>query len=75
MIINYITGEAIKRLREGLNMTRAPLALGITGKAVSRWETGRGLPDSSLLEPPARPLRISVPELLSGEQIINANGP
>lgn len=72
---HYVTGETVKRLREGLHMTQAQLAqsLGVTDKAVSKWETGRGLPDVFLLEPLARALRISVPELLSGEQVINAN--
>ena len=72
---NYVTGEAIKRLREARRMTQAQLAgkLGVTDKAVSKWETCRGLPDVSLLEPLARALGISVPELLSGEQVINAN--
>ena len=49
---NYVTGEAIKRLREARRMTQAQLAgkLGVTDKAVSKWETCRGLPDVSLLE-------------------------
>ena len=48
---NYVTGEAIKRLREARRMTQAQLAgkLGVTDKAVSKWETCRGLPDVSLL--------------------------
>lgn len=72
---HYVTGETVKRLREGLHMTQAQLAqnLGVTDKAVSKWETGRGLPDVFLLEPLAQSLHISVPELLNGEQIINAN--
>ena len=55
---NYVTGEAIKRLREARRMTQAQLAgkLGVTDKAVSKWETCRGLPDVSLLEPLARAL-------------------
>ena len=72
---NYVTGEAIKRLRTGRRMTQEQLAqaLGVTGKAVSKWETARGLPDITLLEPLARALGLSVPELLSGEQVVNAN--
>lgn len=72
---NYVTGETVKRLREARRMTQAGLAgvLGVSDKAVSKWETGRGFPDVSLLEPLARALGISVPELLSGEQVVNAN--
>ena len=72
---SYVTGGTIKRLREGRRLTQAQLAgiLGVTDKAVSKWETGRGLPDVTLLEPLARALLISVPELLSGEQVVNSN--
>lgn len=72
---HYVTGGTIKRLRAARRITQEQLAekIGVTGKAVSKWETGRGLPDVSLLEPLARALGISVPELLSGEQIVNAN--
>lgn len=72
---SYVTGETIRHLRAQRRMTQEQLAetLGVTGKAVSKWETGRGFPDMSLLEPLARALRISVPELLSGEQVVNSN--
>lgn len=72
---HYVTGETIKRLRAQRRMTQEQLAqqLGVTAKAVSKWETARGLPDVTLLEPLAGALRISVPELLSGEQVINSN--
>lgn len=72
---NYITGAAIKRLREKQCMTQHQLAekLCVSDKAISKWETGKGFPDISLIEPLANVLRVSLPELLSGEQIINAN--
>lgn len=72
---SYITGEAIKALREQQGLTQRQLAdaLGVTDKAISKWETGRGLPDVTLIEPLARALHVSVAELLSGEQIVNAN--
>ena len=72
---SYIKGEAVKRFREGRRLTQAQLAqkLGVTDKAVSKWETCRGLPDVSLLEPLAKALGVSVPELLSGEQVVNSN--
>ncbi len=72
---HYVTGAAIKALREKQGLTQAQLAekLCVTDKAVSKWETGRGLPDLSLLEPLAAALRVSVPELLSGRVIVNGN--
>lgn len=72
---HYVTGAAIKALREKKRLTQQQLAekLSVSDKAVSKWETGKGFPDSSLLEPLASVLQVSLPELLSGEQIINAN--
>ena len=71
----YIKGETIKAFREKNKMTQAELAekIGVTDKAVSKWETGRGLPDISLIEPIANAFRLSVGELFAGEQIINKN--
>lgn len=71
----HITGEIIKRLRENKNITQKELAdkLFISDKTVSKWETGKGFPDISLLEPLASTLGISVIELLGGESIINTN--
>ena len=71
----YITGAVIKRLRESKKMTQEELAekISVSGKAVSKWETGQGFPDISLIEPLAKALSISVIELLSGEDIKNRN--
>lgn len=71
----YVTGAVIRRLREDGRMTQEELAekLHVTGKAVSKWETGKGFPDVSLLEPLALALGISVIELLSGEDVRNRN--
>lgn len=71
----YITGSAIRQLREAKNMTQAELAdrIGVSAKAVSKWETGRGLPDISLLQPLSGALGVSVMELLNGERIANRN--
>ncbi len=71
----YVTGSAIKRLREAKQLTQSELAdqLGVSSKTVSKWETAKGFPDISLIEPLSKALGISVPELLSGEQIINRN--
>ncbi len=72
---SYVTCSAIRSLREGAGLTQRQLAerIGVTDKAVSKWETGRGLPDVTLVEPIARALGVSVAELLSGEQVVNAN--
>ena len=71
----YVTGAAIKQLREQKNLTQAELAdkLGVSSKAISKWETGKGLPDISLLQPLAQALGISVIELMNGKQIANRN--
>lgn len=72
---NYITGSTIKKLREDKNMTQLQLAekIGVTAKAVSKWETAKGLPDISLIEPLSQALGVSVMELMSGETVINKN--
>ena len=71
----YVTGAVIRRLREKKKITQEELAgmIHVSGKAVSKWETGQGFPDISLLEPLAQALDISVIELLSGEDIRNTN--
>lgn len=72
---HYINGTTIKALRERRGLTQAQLAekLCVSDKTISKWETARGLPDITLLEPLAAALRVSLPELLSGEIITNAN--
>ncbi len=72
---SYVTGNAIKQLREVRKLTQAQLAdkIGVSSKTVSKWETGKGLPDISLLQPLAQALGISVIELMNGEQISNRN--
>ena len=71
----YITGTAIKELREQRKLTQLQLAeiLNVSDKTVSKWETGKGYPDITLLEPIADAFGISVPELISGHQIKNTN--
>ena len=72
---HYVTGAVIKALREKYRMTQAELAekLCVSDKAVSKWETGRGFPDISLIEPLSKALKISVPELLCGQAVVNGN--
>ena len=71
----YVTGSVIRRLREERRMTQSRLAelLGVSDKTVSKWETGRGYPDITLIEPLADALGISVIELLSGRNVTNTN--
>lgn len=71
----YITGATIKQLREQKKMTQSELSaiLGVSDKSVSKWETGRGYPDITLLEPIAQAFGISIAELLSGNRIQNTN--
>ena len=72
---SYVTGATIKHLRESRRLTQAELAdrIGVSSKTVSKWETAKGLPDVSLLQPLAQALGISVIELMSGEPVINKN--
>ena len=71
----YITGTTIKSLREKKKMTQTQLAeiLGVSSKAVSKWETAKGLPDITLIEPLAKALSVSVMELMSGDMVVNKN--
>lgn len=71
----YVTGMVIKELRERNNMTQAALAekLSVSDKAVSKWETGKGYPDITLLESIAKAFGISVTELMDGETVSNVN--
>lgn len=71
----YVTGPIIRQLREERKLTQAELAdrIGVSSKTISKWETTKGLPDISLLQPLARALGISVIELMNGEQITNRN--
>ena len=72
---SYVTGATIRQLREKRNLTQAELAekIGVSSKTISKWETAKGLPDISLLQPLAQALNISVIELMNGEHIINKN--
>ena len=65
------TGGLIARRRKEQNWSQGDLAerLHVTDKAVSKWETGRGLPSVDLLEPLAEALGLTVSELLSGREL------
>lgn len=72
---NYVTGKLIKELREKNNMTQLELGIliNVSDKTISKWETGKGLPDISLINPLAVALKISVIELMRGEYVTNKN--
>ena len=71
----YVTGAVIKELREKNRMTQLQLAekLSVSDKCISKWETGKGYPDITLLEPLASALKVSVTELMSGTSVTNSN--
>lgn len=64
------SGRLIAERRRDLGMTQKDLAerLEVTDKAISRWETGKGFPDSSLLQPLAKELGLSITEIVNGER-------
>lgn len=72
---NQKIGEFISTLRKRKNMTQKDLAdrLGITDKAVSKWERGAGCPDIGMLRPLAEILDTTVNELLDGEETSHEN--
>jgi DNA-binding XRE family transcriptional regulator/desulfoferrodoxin (superoxide reductase-like protein) len=71
----YVTGQTIKNLREKKGLTQAELAdmIGVSSKAISKWETAKGLPDITLIEPLAKALSVSVMELMTGNAVVNKN--
>lgn len=73
---NFRIGNFICELRKskGLSQTELGNKLNVTNKAVSRWETGRGLPDSSLLLPLAKELGVTVDEILQGKLLTSEAG-
>lgn len=73
--MNYLDGKTIKQLRERGAMTQRDLALrlNVSDKTVSKWETGRGLPDICILSELAEALGVSLTELMTGSIVSNAN--
>lgn len=69
-------GAFIAELRKEKGWTQAELSekLHVSAKTVSKWETGRGLPDIDMLEPLATQLKVSVSELFKGERSANEDG-
>lgn len=73
--MGYVTGKTIKELREKRKMTQKELSemIGVSDKTVSKWETGKGLPDIGIIEELAKALGGSVAELLTGDLRENEN--
>lgn len=71
----YVTGKTIKELREKCNLTQKELAdkINLSDKTISKWETGRGLPDIGIIEDLAKALGVSITELLTGDYKKNEN--
>ena len=63
-------GTFLAKKRKEKNMTQAALAerLGVTNKTISKWETGKCMPDYSVIELLCKELEITVAELLDGEE-------
>ena len=64
---NFANFIKIYRKEKGLTQQQLAELVGVTEKAVSKWETGRGMPDISLLIPISEALGVKVSELLNGE--------
>lgn len=73
--MGYVTGKTIKELREKRRFTQKELAdkICVSDKTVSKWETGKGLPDVSVIEDLAKALGVSIAELLTGDLRENEN--
>lgn len=70
-----VFGQFIAKIRKENHMTQAELArlIGVTDKAVSRWERGIGFPDINILEPLSNALGISLLELMRSEKFVMGN--
>ncbi|MBE6793857.1 MAG: helix-turn-helix domain-containing protein [Ruminococcaceae bacterium] len=68
-------GKFISKCRKEKNLTQMQLAekLGITDRAISKWETGKSLPDFSIMLELCEMLGITVNDLLSGEVVTMSN--
>lgn len=73
--MSYVTGRTIRELREKRRLTQKELAekISVSDKTISKWETGKGLPDIGIVEELSKALGISVGELLTGEYRENEN--
>ena len=63
-------GRFIAEKRRAKNLTQEQLAelLGVSNKTISKWETGKSMPDYSVVESLCKALNITIPELLAGKE-------
>ena len=68
---NEKTGMLIAQIRKEKGLTQKQLAdrIGVSNATISKWETAKGFPDISLIEPLAEVLDISVSEIIAGERL------
>ena len=68
---NKKTGVLIAQIRKENGLTQKQLAdkIGVSNATISKWETAKGFPDISLIEPLAEALGISVSEIIAGERL------
>lgn len=73
--MNYVTGKTIKHLREKKGLTQKQLAdiVGVSDKAVSKWETEKGYPDIAVTDSLSAALGVSLSELFTGNIKENRN--
>ena len=73
--MSYVSPETIRQLRESKKLTQRQLAelLHVSDKCISKWETGRGLPDISILSELSQALGVSMAELMTGNVQRNCN--
>lgn len=73
--MSYVTGKTIRELREKRKLTQRELAerISVSDKTVSKWETGKGLPDIGIIGELAGALGVSIAELLTGDFRENEN--
>ena len=67
--MNYVSGKTIRSLREKRNLTQKALArlVNVSDKAISKWETEKGLPDIGVLGDLSQALGVSIAELMTGD--------
>ncbi len=74
--MNKRSGSFIAQMRKQAGLTQLQLAerIGVSDKAVSKWETGRGFPDVSVLEGLAEALGVSISEIVTGKSAEQSAG-
>ena len=67
---DYMVGLAIRRAREARNLTQEQLAekVGVSNKTISKWETGKCMPDYAIVKNLCDELEITIAELMDGEE-------